>query len=322
MTNRENNDKSYQSYEKVIEAFLLAQSYVVMERRGNSTRGTYTYLCEKEDMRFLVKMSIEREGDKRTMGLRNEIAALSGLWTAFPVGETEAFLLPPGPEDIFEDEYEGCHVFGYARLYVDGRVLSYNLRDGTESFNNWVEPFTAIVKTIDTLPELDLPRTREKEKEDFPKVIVSNVQFWNELLLKHGGGNLDACLADVVSDITAYIESHTLVTGTVHGQLNPDHIVVSDLNEKPTLVSYSKLCQWYPRYWDAGTVYGWAQAVVSAGDAATAFYQSFADSVVDRKQGEFLKCVVNIGALGSMATVVDPDAEGGNLTVGCEAFLS
>lgn len=312
----------YSEIDDLLRKFLSEEKHEVKEDRGDSVRGTFTYQCEQEGMPFWVKIGVVlEEDDKRIRDLKNEVAALTALWKAFPNGETDSFMLPPGPETIFDKEYEGHIVYGYSRFLVEGEVLSHDLRDGTERFISWVDRLTAIMKTIDAFPELDLPRTKEKQSEKFDEVIMKNLSIWSEILKKHGPEKMQKCFKDVINNTEEYFKKNKVVTGTAHGQLTPDHIIYMNGGLKPTLVSFTKLSQWYPKYWDLGTIYGWGQAVLGDSAGAVALYEKATKNGYSKNQLEFLNVIVNAVTIGTMGTFVDPAAEGGKLKVGCEAFV-
>ena len=335
---------SFSEIDKMLQSFLKKKGYDVLFRTSVESHGTFTYHVEKEGMPFWVKIGHsgtvnpwaelgykrdKNEGQEgRIDDLKNEVAALMALWELYPLGETNSFQFPPGPEEVFETEYDGLKLYGYARFVVEGKVLGKELKDKKTSFAEWVEPCVKMIKTVDALPDLHLPRTGLKKNVEFEKLIEKNVSFWydrRKIAAKNPDTGVTKDLlsrADkLVQEVRKYFSTHKVVTGTVHGDFQPDHIVYLEGNGLPTLVQFSKMCQWYPRYWDVANLYGWVVSVLGDVENAKSFWNLMTANGFSKDQMDYLRIITNVVTLGNMSTYVEPTWEGGKLKVGVEAFV-
>jgi len=337
--------KSFSVIDALLQKYLQSKGYDVLMRTSLESHGTYTYHVEKEGMPYWVKLGHVESADRwaeigkkreetdapqrRIDDLKNEVAALTVLWLKFPSGETDSFQFPPGPEEVFDGKYEGLTLYGYARFVVEGKILGKPLRDGSESFSNWIEPCAKMIKTIDVLPDLHLPRTELKKEVNFEKLISENVMFWHDRLKtvsKNANSGVDVTLMEqargIVNETRDYFASRKIVTGTVHGDFQPEHIVYLEGTDLPTLVQFSKLCKWYARHWDIATMYGWVAVVVGDIEGARMFWKRMIEKMsLSKDRVDYLKVITNVVTLGAMSTFVEPGWEGGKLKVGVDAFV-
>jgi len=224
----------------------------------NKVGKNFSYSCEKEGMPYIVKLGFLLDEDGlRVARLKNEVAAVTALWELFPDGETKTFTLPPGPDDIFDEETELGKVYGFSRFYADGSILAEELNHGSEKVDCWIEKFAQMSKEIDSLPELKLPnseRDKQKKYED---------------------------------EFAKYITERPIVRGTSHGNFTPEHILLNDIG-KPYLVSYSMMTQQGPRFWDIACMYTWLSVDLNDSDSAKKFFESSTDKL-DVKQIEYIR---------------------------------
>lgn len=338
--------KSYAEVDQILQKYLREKGYNVLLRTSVESHGTFTYQVEKDEMPYWVKIGYTENfercaevGRKRkeldaTQGrvedLKNEVAALTALWLKYPSGETDSFQFPPGPEEVFEEEYAGLNVYGYARFVVEGKILGQALRDGSAKFSEWIECCSKMVKTIDSLPDLHLSRTELNRDVKFEELIVNNASFGYDrmkLMLEKGNQGVSAELVKqagvLVQEARDYFSLHRVVTGTVHGDFQPEHIVYLEEGGLPTLVQFSKICQWYPRHWDIAKMYGWVAVVAGDLDGARMFWKHMLEKTgLSKERIDYLKVITNIVTLGMMSTAIEPGWDGGKLKVGVEAFVN
>ncbi len=278
--------------------------------------------CESDGMPYVAKLSTpDGDDDKPVRLLKNEVDALTKLWKIFPSGEARTFILPPGPETIFDEEFEGVHIYGYVRFKIDGVILGQALRKGTQLAEDWIETFANITKEIDSLPNLNLQRTEEKKSENFDEMIVKNSKFWAEKLPGVIPG-FENCKNSVVSKTESYFKSNHAVLGTALCSFNPDNLVFEEgptpYQFKPYLISYRRLNQSYPRFYDIAVMYGWILGVLGDYAVARTFWEK-AGSDLDIKQKEFLQIITNEAALGGIYNAYD--LEKIKPVCGCEVFF-
>jgi len=317
----------YEKTDVLLKAFLEIKNYEVTDSIGSRNRGTFTYMCESDGMPFVIKLGVVSDGDdKRVRKLKNEVFAVDKLWKQFPAGEAKSFLLPPGAEAIFDEEFEGLEVYGHARFYIDGSCLGFELRSGSENVQSWIERFVDVVNEIDSLPDLDLPRTKEKAEVDFSELIIKNTKLWGtgvqDLVkskkLKMPEKGFRSCIDDVVGKVTQYFSENKVVVGTVHGELIPDHIIFDTSSDKLYLINFTRLCQHYPRFFDIGKMYGWILAVLGDVDGAKDFWDQ-STKRLKLSEIEALKMMTNELILGSLHNHLD--REGKDIKFGGEGFF-
>ncbi len=315
---------TYQEKDEFLKEFLQKKGFHVVSEIGDESRGTHTYNCESDGMPYVVKIGIGTEENKtRLEDLRNEVIAVTKLWKYFQNGEAKNFMLPPGPETIFDEEEDGFEIYGYARFYIEGSVLGLEMRAGSQSFSAWMDRFVEIVNEIANLPVLDLPRTEQKRGTDFKKVIDENTEMWVKKLaeyLEDEDSDMSECVKKVGEEVHEYFEKNEIPIGTIHRELIPDHIIYDTMSEKPYLLNYTKLCQHYPKHMDAAMVYSWISVVLGDVDIAREFWDKCMESVPDDEK-EYAKMIRNEIALGVLWDYLDPEKEAGELKVGCDLFL-
>lgn len=329
MTNTETLD--YKSIDALLKTFLEMKGYEVMSDIGSENRGTFTYTCASDGMSFVVKLGVILDGeDKRVRGLKNEVFAVGRLWRQFPGGEAKSFLLPPGAEVVFDEEFEGLKIYGYSRFYIDGNCLGSELGNGSENMQAWIKRFVDMVNEIDALSELDLPRTKEKAEVDFSKLIINNTKFWGTGVqnfvksrdLNTPGKGVEeefiSCIDDVVEKVTKYFAENKVIAGTVHGELIPGHIIFDTNGNKPYLINFTRLCQHYPRFFDIGKMYGWMLAVLGDIKGAKDFWDQ-STKRLKLSEIEALKMMTNELILGSLYNYLD--REGRDIKFGGEVFF-
>lgn len=305
--------------------YLKNCGFEVSKFVGNLAHEKYSFVCFKSDMNYLVKLGVDDEaGKRRVEGLKNEIVALKKLWQEFPDGETKAFHLPPGAEEIFDETYGDLEIYGYSRVYVDGKVLGEEMRAGREYCSDWMDKCADVVSEIDALPDLELPRTKKKEDTDFTEVVVENAKKWLAELekLEEVAENIDTslmkCMTEAVEKSVAYISGNRFVLGTVHGELTPDNVVLGYGSKKPYISSFGRLCQRYPRFFDVPWVYGITGLVF--GDVETA--KKLWEVVISNmkiKEIESLKYLSNILTVGHIMMYLKHDE--GDLDIDCSIFF-
>lgn len=321
----------YKKTDSLLKTFLKTKDYEVISAIGSEKRGTFTYVCESDGMKFVVKLGVISNGDdnggsKRIRELKNEVFAVGNLWKQFPKGETKTFLLPPGAEVVFDEEFEKLKLYGYTRFYIDGRCLGSELRDGSENVQSWVGRFVDMVGEIDSLLDLDLPRTKEKANVDFSKLIIDNTKLWGKGIqdlmksreIKMLEKGFDRCACDTVKKVTKYFSKNHIVVGTTHGELIPDHIIVDANRDKPYLVNFTKLCQYYPRFFDTGKMYGWILAVLGDIKSAEEFWD-MSTKKLNLNECKPLKMLTNELILGSLYNYLN--LEGEDIKFGCSSFF-
>lgn len=313
--------------------FLESKGYSVVERIGGVFKyagESHTYKCENDGMYYIVKLVVDDDAGKKRKGyIENERIALDALWKEFPTGEMKSFLLPPGTEENFDEGYKGVRIVGFARFYVEGEVLGSLIRANDQSLRDWIDRFVGITQDLDNLPDLGLPRTQEKRKVDFQEIMVKNALYWKDEMLKLLNSREDIefedssrdqmieCYESQARDIVEFLGGNKVVLGTALCELNPDHIVIGS-EPKPYVLSYSRLNQAYPRYFDVAHLYAWMCAVTGELDQSLKFWEN-ATVPLAKKEFEGLRRVANLQLMGALFDAVEN--EGGKVRVGCEAFL-
>lgn len=315
---------SYVEKDEVIREYLQTKGYSVVLSVGSKDRETFTYKCDNEGMSFWVKvaMGAGEAAEMRIKQLKNEIASITSLWKTYPDGETNGFMIPPGPEDIFEENFNGSQLYGYSRFVVQGEILGYALREKREKFSKWAGKYAAMVKAVDALPELELPRTEEKKKEDFSRVIIENVQHAADQLKSLEKQKLTECIDKVSQGIEAYVGKNKIITGTAHGDMVPDHVVYLDKGVKPTLVNFTKLCQWYPRFYDLAMVYAWVCIVLKDKKGADELWDLYTGNGFDKRDLSQMKVLVNALLIGTLAVYMGGEGKGLASPVDCDVFMN
>lgn len=310
-----NGSESANGVDEFFSRFLKSKGYMVSRVMHKPREDRMTFVCESDEMEYYVKLiRISEHNEKVVNGVKNEVAAMVKLWELYPEGETESFLLPPGPEVEFHEEFEGTAVYGYARFYVDGTILGSALRNGSESFTEWADTYANIVKTIDTLPDLNLPRTAEKKDKQFEEEIVKNMGTWKQKLETRVPTDIQDRIMKAETAVSDYFKNNRAVTGTVHGELVPDQLVFMKEHAKPTVVQFSKLCQWYPRFWDIGQVYSWVKVVLGDSEGAHKFWDTMI-SGMDKSLADYVKIVSLSTLVGTLAVYTDPMGETGTVKI-------
>lgn len=336
---------SYKKIDKELQKFISDKGYKILSRISAGDHGTFTYQVEKEEMPFWVKIGhsdildkgVSLGGDRidedtfanRIDDLKNEVAALTALWKRYPSGETDSFQFPPGAEEIFSGEIDGLKIYGYARFVVEGNVLGKALRDKSIIFSNWVEPCGKMVKTLDSLPELRLPSSSRMKDIDFAQFITKKASYWRDQLQLLSKKNENGVTLDLVKrtehiaqETEDYVSKNKIVMGSVHGDFQPDHIVYLERGTFPTLVQFSKICQWYPRYWDIATMYAWVAVVLGDVEGAKNFWSHVSEkNGLSKDEIVYLKVITNVVTLGMIAQHRKPSLEGGKRAIGAEAFV-
>ncbi len=293
---------------KKVQDYLAKKGYQIEDH----ICGEYTFRCTNYGMDFFVKLTLAAtEDDKRILELKNEVAAINNLWKAFPEGETKTFSIPPGTEDEFTGKIDDEFVYGYARFWVDAKVLSTDIRNGQEKVENWVGKFAEIAKEIDTLPDLQLPRTQQKQKEDFIKTIDETSKYWmselekrvemGDVRMSETEENLDDFMENVrmrSNQIREYFKENRVITGTSLQEFTPDHVLYG-IVEKPYISTFSKLSQSYPRFYDIASMYSWLVSVTGDIPFSMVFFENASDRLaVDQKA--YLKIITNHALIGSV----------------------
>jgi 3'-phosphoadenosine 5'-phosphosulfate sulfotransferase len=314
---------SYVEKDEIVREYLETKGYSVVVSAGSKDRETFTYKCDNEGMPFWVKMAMgsNEVTEKRIKLLKNEIASIISLWQTYPEGETSGFMLPPGPEDIFEENFNGSQLYGYSRFVVQGEILGPALREKKEVFSKWAGKYITMIKAIDALPELGLPRTEEKKDEDFSKVIVETARSSAERLNALDIGNMAGCISKTLKEIEIYTGENKIVTGTAHGDMVPDHVVYLDNGVKPTLINFTKLCQWYPRFYDIAMVHAWVQVVLKDRKGAEELWRLFTENGFEKKDLDQAKVLVNALLIGTLAVYMEGEGRGAPCPVDCDVFM-
>ena len=314
--------RDFTQLNEMLTVFLQEKGYGAITFVGDSSRSTFTYKAQQDEMPYWIKLCvISDKNNKREADLRNEVAALTALWKLYPDGDAGSFFLPPGPEVIFDENYQDVHVYGYSRFEVEGKILATELREGREIFSSWVDIYAEILKTIDALPDLGLPRTEAKKQEKFEETIMKNGNYWLDVMKGNVPEEVYDCAKNELAIAMIFFEGQRVVMGTVHGDIVPDHVVFLNHDVKPTIVQFTKLCQWYPRFWDVGAVYGWVQAVLGDGESAWALWSKVTSNGFDKKQIDYLKIITNVNVLASMGAVISPEWGNGEMKARCGAFV-
>lgn len=313
----------YSEKDEIIREYLATKGYSVKEAAGSPDRETFTYQCENEGMPFWVKVAMG-SGDvseKRVRLLKNEVASIIALWQTYPDGETGGFNLPPGPEDVFEEDFNGNTLYGYSRFMVEGEILGTALREGTQEFSEWAEKYVEIIKTVDTLPDLNLPRTVEKKETDFSKIVLDTADRAAKQLEGLVDDAMKECIDKAVEDVKSYVGRNTLITGSVHGDIIPDHLVFLNIGVKPTLVNFTKLCQWYPRFYDAAMLYAWVHIVLQDEDGARLFLDRIMETGMDKKQLDQMKTLINALLVNTLSVYLIGEGRGKQSPISCGVFM-
>ncbi|MBN2100791.1 hypothetical protein JW710_02770 [Candidatus Dojkabacteria bacterium] len=298
-------DFDYEMYDEVIRMYLEGKGYSVDALVGNASLNKFTYSCEKEGMPFVAKMGVALEGDDtRVKDLRNEVEAVKRLWELYPDGEAKSFLLPPGAEEVFDEKYGKIDIYGYSRFWLEGLCLGDDIRMGVQHISDWIEKFNDIISEIDSFPKMDLPKTKEKEGTDINgKILDTAKNYFEKLqsLAKAGKTSLDMSVLKgfqaKYKESVEFFKKKKLVLGTVHGNLAPDNFVYE--NGKPYLISFTKLCQCYPRLYDVPWVYSWICVVTGDADTAQKFWD-LSTGKLDKEMVDYLEKTGNLLLLGML----------------------
>jgi hypothetical protein len=327
---KKNKIEGFKAVEKLARRYLNENGYDVEKYVGDRDRGTLTYLCKVLGIFFHVKLVVyktqSKKAYKRKELLENEIAAFKALWLEAPEGEFDSFMLPPGPEDVFDEEFEGYNVFGYTRLHIDGDILGEEFRLGEEKPVKWTKKFAEIVHQIDTLPQMELPHTGKKDQQDFQKTIIKNTRNWAKGLTKEfeldqigAEENLKDCIDEAVIKIKEYFAENRPVLGTAHCNLTPDHIVKAPILKKPYIVNFNRLNQSYPRFFDVAIIYSWLVVVLGTKHAALDFWVKAVEKLkVGNSQLETLEMITNEILLGTLYNFLKFEKE--EVKIQCDDF--
>lgn len=331
--------EEYQSKAKIVRNFLESKGYSEIGDIEEESLGRFTYSAEIDGMPYFIKISAIKdsndEGSKRQRAIENEISALTELWKRYPEGETKSFILPPGPEIIFDEEYKGLRLGGYARFWIDGKVLGDEFRSGSQEITMWIDRFVNLSSEVDSFPRLDLPRTRDKEKVDFERVIVRNARYWGDKLReqlsslsesgKLGQGEseeMSESVSKIVKSLAEFFSGRKIVRGSSLKEMTPDNVVFDSLSDpnkaKPYFVNFGYFCQSYPRYYDVARLYGWVCAVLGEQEAALVYWGKASERfAVDER--EYLEALTNYLTLGSICDYLSQEEM--ELKVGPEIFM-
>jgi hypothetical protein len=310
------NNKDFEKKDRIIREYLKDVGYPVMEYIGDRQRLTYTYLSDVLGIHFFSKFAIvgehEKSADKRKRLLKNELEALQSLWEISEDGVYGNFLLPPGPEEIIDDNYKSYDIFGYIRLYLSGEVVGRSFRSGNYDINKWVNVLSGICLDIDSMSDLGLPRTNEKKDQDFAKTIIENTTMWTKKLLnRFDKGEVEGVNEDFIKmveqaadKVVDYYSSNGVVLGTVHCDLVPDHLLWDPLRKKPYVLNFMRLNQSYPRFFDIAKLYSWILVVLGDGRLAINFWEE-ATKRFKRKECANVEMLANEMLIGSLWNYID-----------------
>ncbi len=305
------NNRDFEKKDKILREYLKDIGYPVKQYIGGRRRPTYTYVSDVLGIHFLSKLAIAGKHDeseyKRKRLLQNELEALQSLWDISDDGVYGNFLLPPGPEEIIDDNYKSYEIFGYIRLYLSGEVLSTSFRDGDYDINKWVEIFSRICLDIDSMSDLGLPRTNEKKDQDFSKTIIENTTTWTKKLLdrfKKGkvegvNENFIKTVEQAGDKVVDHYSNNRVVLGTAHCDLVPDHLLWDPLRRKPYVLNFTRLNQAYPRFFDIAKLYSWILVVLGDERLAISFWEE-ATHRIKRQERVGVEMLANEMLMGSL----------------------
>jgi hypothetical protein len=258
---------------------------------------------ERQVVEFFDVQQIERY-----VFLRNELDVYKQLWQKYPEGNLNSFILPPGPDDVFGQQLDAYMVFGYSRFRVQGEVLGKKLRNQTEEVADWIDTFASMTQEIDTLPNLSLPKTQIIRRRNYNEIVIKNIKKWQQNLLSifDKTETDDPGLEEIINTIQIaaekskeYFTENQIPKGTVHGHLIPDEILVSSYLDQPYLLSFTKLNQAYPRFFDIAKMYSWLVVVLGASEPAHEYWHQSTNQLNENDQ-IYLQMLTNEILLGTL----------------------